>query len=401
MRATVVPVAIQIAACLAILGTVTTVNAESCTVDPIANLDQGQPQGTCSVRGLSESACRNVPGVRHFKPDKGSGFTECFFDPQQRGPSGGGQPSTSASQLCEQAIKTFQRGIAQKCGSGFLECDSGIKDIRAYCPAANRSNVVPWAEGQLAKVRQALRDEGAREEAERNRKRAEQERQQKDAKWNACLIAQAKARPNPSVVFQSSIEEVERLLLEAIRRDVIPLCQDIPELMVNVNKDIARITESLEKRKRESEVPQPNEQPSLATEKTRKQQQNASCMAQNFSQTTWCSSKGESMSPQNNCIDGPIHTGSENFSFNLNLACSAEYYMAAIATYDDQGACTREVIVLSPKTSNAGHVTSSTLPSVPRPYVLDAIVAVRQTGTRTTAGEVLGLLEKGLGCTVA
>lgn len=50
-------------------------------VDADANYDQRQPASTCSVRSLSESTCRSIAGMRHFKRDSGSGFTECFFDP--------------------------------------------------------------------------------------------------------------------------------------------------------------------------------------------------------------------------------------------------------------------------------------------------------------------------------
>jgi hypothetical protein len=67
---------------------VNTSSADSCSsvqsgakVDPIANIDQDQPPGTCSVRNLSASQCDSVPGNKHFKKDSGSGFTECFFDP--------------------------------------------------------------------------------------------------------------------------------------------------------------------------------------------------------------------------------------------------------------------------------------------------------------------------------
>lgn len=63
-------------------------SAQSCSsvypgarIDAEANYDQNQPASTCSVRSLSESTCRGIPGMRHFKRDSGSDFTECFFDP--------------------------------------------------------------------------------------------------------------------------------------------------------------------------------------------------------------------------------------------------------------------------------------------------------------------------------
>ena len=62
-------------------------------VDDIANEDQGQSAGTCSVRGLSRGECEAVQGARHFKPDSGSGFTECFFDPTS---NDGPAPSSSS-----------------------------------------------------------------------------------------------------------------------------------------------------------------------------------------------------------------------------------------------------------------------------------------------------------------
>ena len=67
---------------------VTTAAADTCSsvrggakVDPSANPDQSQPPGQCSVRGLTESECDDVPGHKHFEKDSGSGFTDCFFDP--------------------------------------------------------------------------------------------------------------------------------------------------------------------------------------------------------------------------------------------------------------------------------------------------------------------------------
>ena len=67
---------------------VTTAAADSCAsvrggakVDPSANPDQSQPPGQCSVRGLTESECDDIPGHKHFEKDSGSGSTDCFFNP--------------------------------------------------------------------------------------------------------------------------------------------------------------------------------------------------------------------------------------------------------------------------------------------------------------------------------
>lgn len=66
---------------------VPTANAGTCgsvhpsaRIDIEANFDQSQPAETCSVRNLSESACRSLSGYRHYKRDRGSGFSECFFE---------------------------------------------------------------------------------------------------------------------------------------------------------------------------------------------------------------------------------------------------------------------------------------------------------------------------------
>jgi len=62
--------------------------ADSCSsirggtrVAPGANPDQSQPPAQCSVKGVTESECDDLPGHKHFEKDSGSGFTECFFDP--------------------------------------------------------------------------------------------------------------------------------------------------------------------------------------------------------------------------------------------------------------------------------------------------------------------------------
>jgi hypothetical protein len=54
-------------------------------VDATANIDQRQPAGTCSSRGMSRAQCTDAGG-HHFKPDSGSGFTECFFRPRADAP---------------------------------------------------------------------------------------------------------------------------------------------------------------------------------------------------------------------------------------------------------------------------------------------------------------------------
>jgi hypothetical protein len=80
---------------------VTTAAADSCSsvrggakVDPSANPDQSQPPGQCSVRGLTESECDDVPGHKHFEKDSDSGFTDCFFDP----PTSSARPSRNRAE---------------------------------------------------------------------------------------------------------------------------------------------------------------------------------------------------------------------------------------------------------------------------------------------------------------
>lgn len=61
-------------------------------VDETANYDQRQGRGTCSIRNLTAQQCTSIGGT-HFKPDHGSGFTECF---RFVGP---GAPATSAPKV--------------------------------------------------------------------------------------------------------------------------------------------------------------------------------------------------------------------------------------------------------------------------------------------------------------
>jgi len=53
-----------------------------CHVDAIANIDQRQPPGTCSIRNMTSAQCSAYAQNTWFKPDNGSGFTECFYPPQ-------------------------------------------------------------------------------------------------------------------------------------------------------------------------------------------------------------------------------------------------------------------------------------------------------------------------------
>lgn len=64
-------------------------------VDPTANFDQRQPPNTCSARGYqSDTQCR-AAGGHHFKPNDGSGFTECFFRPLSAGINSAGPRATT------------------------------------------------------------------------------------------------------------------------------------------------------------------------------------------------------------------------------------------------------------------------------------------------------------------
>jgi hypothetical protein len=77
--------------------------------DDVANVDQRQPIGTCSVKGLTPSACQAVDGFRHFKPDNGSGFTECFYEPRVRSGNLGPPPQQNRAGPAQQATPTTRR----------------------------------------------------------------------------------------------------------------------------------------------------------------------------------------------------------------------------------------------------------------------------------------------------
>jgi hypothetical protein len=305
----------------------TPAHAQSCTVDPTANYDQRQPAGTCSVRGLNQSQCSTVPRVRHFKPDHGSGFTECFFDPP---PNNQGRSGTSHdwNAACDSAIKDLQKAISLQCRSLINECNSPFMEIRTYCPRANRSNVIQWAEREIQRVRQWAQDQERREQAQRERDQADE-------------------------VNRRRQEEEEKKKYEDAAEKFM---EDLHKIL----RDAAKKVEEEEEEKKKYDD---------AAEKA--------CSGPDYVQTAFCRSDAPNMSQQKYCINAPQETGSDNYSFTLNLACSAEYYMAAIATYDDSGQCTRDVVILTPKNSNAGHVKSSTRLSAKQPHVMDAIIAVR------------------------
>jgi len=114
---------------------VTAASADSCSsvrggakVDPIANLDQSQPPERCSVRGLTESECDEVPGHKHFKKDHGSGFTECFFDP----PASNAEPDSPT-----QDANSPVGGVAT-CKAGYKDCEGACIPYQASCCANGR-----------------------------------------------------------------------------------------------------------------------------------------------------------------------------------------------------------------------------------------------------------------------
>jgi hypothetical protein len=114
---------------------VTTAAADPCSsvrsgakVDPEANLDQSQPPERCSVRGLTESECDDVPGHKHFKKDHGSGFTECFFDPPT---------SSSESDSSTQGANSPVGSVAT-CKAGYKDCEGTCIPYHASCCANGR-----------------------------------------------------------------------------------------------------------------------------------------------------------------------------------------------------------------------------------------------------------------------
>lgn len=88
-------------------------------VDEIANTDQRRPRGTCSVRNLTAAQCAAM-GNTHFKPDHGSGFTECFFQAAGRTPRVNTPAPRVASPLAE-------------CGPPGHGCPAGTKCHAQQC----------------------------------------------------------------------------------------------------------------------------------------------------------------------------------------------------------------------------------------------------------------------------
>jgi hypothetical protein len=159
--------------------------AQTCIVDPMANIDQSQPAGTCVIRNLSASQCGNIPGKRHFKPDSGSGFTECFFTPPAGGTgsangggggSGGGDSAALRrlnQRLCAEEKQRFDKLVSdiQKKPWGNMQDAAEFlgqqvnNHLREWCPPAGMNNVVDEARveianliSQVAKDRQFLTD---------------------------------------------------------------------------------------------------------------------------------------------------------------------------------------------------------------------------------------------------
>ena len=109
--------------------------AQSCTVDETANLDQGMSRGTCSVRGWSQAQCQNIPGSK-FKPDRGSGFTECFFSPSSVSTQPAGSPTGNTGNRAQGARSQTPNG-------------SPIIRAGKYCEddPADKSRKICWQEG--------------------------------------------------------------------------------------------------------------------------------------------------------------------------------------------------------------------------------------------------------------
>jgi hypothetical protein len=149
---------------------VTPAAADSCSsvrsgakVDPSANPDQSQPPAPCSVRGLTESECDDVPGHKQFKKDSGSGFTECFFDPSTSGaPTSKRHVETNPSKPnlvhedneCTRQLSTVEESVQDKLNTSALsEADiNNVNELLDHADALCTEGKFAEATATLATV---------------------------------------------------------------------------------------------------------------------------------------------------------------------------------------------------------------------------------------------------------
>jgi len=288
-------------------------------------------------------------------------------------------------------------------GQGQL-CLNALQEYNSYVPSAdegdskrvelleialekcwNFSNSRTWIQETLNALREKIdreheaalaADEEARRQEEEMRTWREQQRQkaEQEDRQNACLVAMFDNRvTDADLTIQAAPDAraeglaIKKRKLEVLRNEVMPKCQEFASI-----QEIKQKIQALEA--------------AIRTLKEKQTEHEKACK-QNFAETAWCRSdglgpRGQQRSPQKHCIDGPVKSGSDNFSFTLNLSCTAPYYMAVVETYEDDGTCTRDIIGLIPKTRigaegpsdpDRGNVTSSSKHSEPR--VIDVIAA--------------------------
>ncbi len=108
----------------------------SAQVDETANFDQRQGQGTCSIRNLTAQQCTAIGGS-HFKPDHGSGFTECFRAVGPTGPVAAAPPRRRGPTPPTAAMPTAPRATSPTTPSptvrGPSQPNAALSNMSARC----------------------------------------------------------------------------------------------------------------------------------------------------------------------------------------------------------------------------------------------------------------------------
>jgi hypothetical protein len=279
----------------------------------------------CTMRGWSPSDCSRYGG--DYKDDSGSGTTACFLDPRSNTPTRS-TPAQPPGRPNNDGLANLHKSFLQDANREFNQAMSEFKS-QEYdrCNASFSSAAIDFDAG-------------------------------KDAA-NAAIANKNSRRCRCLSMFHewsnfSGIDQLRNIVGltfstaddETTGRNV---CSEFPEIK-------AQVLAKIEERKAAQKAERANAPA------------DTSCSSPDLPATAWCSSAAPGRSPQNACVDPGVKTGSNNYSYKLNLACSGQHYMAMVYVGDGDD-CRRDVISLS--RSETGQLEAA---GVSAPQVRDAIV---------------------------
>lgn len=247
------------------------------------------------------------------------------------------------------------------------------------------SNIIPCT--RQNKVRSGPSDDSSRRERDALRERVQrQKREQDEAECNKDKASFKGEVASHATTTREQYERANRILMalnvlemsckyEAIQAWVK---ESRPHIVENYRKLSRQLDEEVEAEKRKKSAPEapPQKEQSEREYAEALHKELGRQQVANLGRTKWCASDAPGISSQKFCIDGPQRTGEDNFTFSLNMACTAPMgYSAAVERYDEFGNCIRMVLHFT-EYDKTNQVTSDQ--RAPAPRVVDAIATPDQ-----------------------